>query len=75
MKASLLLKVILIAPILLFADYLIMVIIGCFADSCGLGEGFFCGIYCTIGKFVLGLTALIFMGFLFSKNLRILTSK
>ena len=37
-----------------------MVIIGCSSCLFGLGDDFYCGPYCIIGKIILGLSVLLF---------------
>jgi len=34
---------------ILFADYLLMAVIGCFANLCGASDKFFCGPFCSLG--------------------------
>lgn len=60
MKTSIILKVFLILPLILFVDYILMVIIGCSTCLLGFGNDFYCGSYCIFGKLILGLSALIF---------------
>jgi len=63
MKMSIIIKVCLILPLILFLDYILMVLIGCATCLFGVGNGFYCGPYCIVGKIILGLSAL-FFGFL-----------
>lgn len=63
MKASVLIKVFFVLPLLLFADYILMAILGCTACLFGLGEKFYCGFFCLAGKIILALTA-IFSGYI-----------
>jgi hypothetical protein len=50
MKASVLNKVLFVLPLLLFADYILMAILGCTACLFGLGEKFYCGPFAWQGK-------------------------
>ncbi len=63
MKTSILLKAIFLLPFIFIVDYLLMITIGCTTCLFGVGEGFYCGTYCIIGKSILGLS-LIFLGYL-----------
>ena len=80
MKTSLVLKLFFILPILLFANYLLMALIGCVTCLFELGDDFYCGPYCLIGKIALGLSVLFFGYLLFPeiasiiKNLKNVTS-
>ena len=65
MKNLIIFKVLFVLPVILFVDYLIMVIIGCTTCLFGLGNDFYCGPYCIIGKIVLGLSALLFLFIIF----------
>ena len=61
MKTQLLLKVVLVLPIILFADWVIMVLLGCASCLFGFGDNYFCGSYCLIGKGILLLSAVLFI--------------
>jgi hypothetical protein len=61
MKTQLLLKVVLVLPIILFADWVIMVLLGCASCLFGFGKNYFCGSYCLIGKGILLLSAVLFI--------------
>jgi len=60
MKTLIITKFLFVLPAILFVNYLIMTLIGCTTCLFGLGEDFYCGAYCTIGKILLGLTAVFF---------------
>jgi hypothetical protein len=60
-KTSLLLKIGFILPLILFADYLLMVLLGCATCLFGFGDDFYCGPYCLLGKIILGLSGLFFI--------------
>ena len=69
MKASILLKVFLILPLILFVDYFLMALIGCTTCLFGFGEEFYCGSFCLAGKIILALSAL-FFGYLIYPNIK-----
>ena len=60
MNTSIVFKVFFVLPLLLFVDYVLMVIIGCASCLFGFGNDFYCGPYCIIGKIILGLSLLLF---------------
>ena len=43
----------LVIPLVLFIDWVIMVITGCVAGACNAGEGFYCKFYCIFGIILL----------------------
>ncbi|MFA5419994.1 MAG: hypothetical protein WC341_16190 [Bacteroidales bacterium] len=59
MKTTIILKVLIAVPVVLFADYLIMVLFGCATGLFNFGNNFYCGPYCLIGKSVLAFSALL----------------
>jgi hypothetical protein len=61
MKSSILIKVLLGLPFILFADWVLMTVFGCGAIFMGAGNDFYCGTYCFIGKGVLLLSAVLFL--------------
>jgi hypothetical protein len=61
------LKWLLILAGLLFADWVIMIILGCFSGLCHAGTNYFCTVYCKIGIVLLSLTALL-IAWLISKK-------
>lgn len=65
MKTSILFKVCFLLPLLLFVDYIIMVVIGCTTCLFGFGDNFYCGTYCIIGKIVLAVSAILFLFLIF----------
>ena len=69
MKASLFIKVFLILPLILFADYLLMALLGCSTCLFGLGDEFYCGPFCLIGKLILVLSV-IFFGFIIYPDIK-----
>jgi hypothetical protein len=60
MKAPLFIKLFLVLPSILFADYLLMSLLGCATCLFGLGEEFYCGPFCIVGKLILVLSAILF---------------
>jgi len=61
MKASILIKVFLVLPLIFLFDYVIMVILGCSTCLFGFGKDFFCSTYCLLGKIILVLSAAFFI--------------
>ena len=60
MKASLLIKILLVLPLILLVDYVLMAILGCATCLFGFGNEFYCGPFCLAGKIILALSALFF---------------
>jgi hypothetical protein len=69
MKASLFIKFFLVFPLILLADYLLMALFGCSTCLFGLGDGFYCGPFCVVGKIILALS-IIFFGYLIYPDIR-----
>jgi len=44
---------------LLFADWIIMIVLGCFSGLCHANDKFYCSVYCYIGITLLSLSVLI----------------
>lgn len=61
MKALVSFKVFIVLPLLLFIDYVLMVLIGCSTCIFGFGDAFYCGPYCFFGKVILGLSTIFFL--------------
>ena len=61
------LKWMLIFSALLFADWIIMIILGCFSGLCRANNDYFCSVYCYIGISLLSITLLI-IGYLIVKS-------
>lgn len=61
-------KWLLIVPALLFADWIIMVLIGCISGLCHADNKFFCSSYCYTGITLLSVTALFVAYLIFSKK-------
>ena len=64
MKTQILLKVFLVLPIVIFVDWVLMVVLGCATSLFDLGNSFYCGPYCFIGKAILLLSAVFFIIYL-----------
>ena len=62
------LKVLLLLPFLLFLDWIIMVMFGCFASFCGAGNKFYCSVFCKVGIVLLSMTVLFVIVWLFRKR-------
>jgi len=60
-------KWLLIISALLFADWLIMIFLGCFSGLCHASNKYFCSVYCYIGIGLLTLTAFILGYLIFRK--------
>jgi len=69
MKATLFFKLFFILPLILFADYMLMALLGCSTCLLGLGEEFYCGPFCVAGKIVMAISA-IFFGYLIYPDLK-----
>jgi len=65
MKDHLIIKVFVIFPVLVLLDYVLMILLGCTACQFGLGDDFYCGPYCLIGKIISGLTVVLFFFLIF----------
>jgi len=61
MKALVNFKVFVVLPLLLFVDYVLMILIGCSTCLLGFGDDFYCGPYCIFGKLILGLSVILFL--------------
>ena len=60
MKKHLFIKVIVGLPLLLLVDYIIFSLLGCASCLLGLGEDYFCGTYCQLGKILLGVSFILY---------------
>jgi hypothetical protein len=69
MRSSLFLKIFLVLPAILFADYILISLIGCTTCLFGAGDDFYCGPFCLAGKIILGISA-VYFGFLLYPELR-----
>lgn len=64
-KAPLWIKFSIYLPAILLADYVAMAILGCTTCLFGIGDDFYCGGYCIIGKIILALSAAFFLYLLY----------
>jgi hypothetical protein len=71
MKASIIIKVFFVLPLLLFVDYILMAVLGCTTCLFGLGEDFYCGTFCLAGKIILALSA-IFFGYIIFPDIKLI---
>lgn len=71
MKAPLMIKFLFVLPLIIFADYILMSIIGCTTCLFGLGKDFYCGPFCLAGKIILALSA-IFFGYIIYPDIKAL---
>jgi len=69
MRASTLIKVFLVLPLILFADYLLMALLGCSTCLFGFGDDFYCGPFCIAGKIILILSLVLF-GYLIYRDVK-----
>jgi hypothetical protein len=69
MKMSLLTKVVLVLPLIVFGDYMLMVLLGCASYLFGPDEHYYCGPFCIAGKIVLVLSA-IFFGYIIYPDIK-----
>ncbi len=74
MKTQIVIKVFVILPVLIMLDYVFMILLGCTTCLFGLGNDFYCGPYCLIGKIILGLTAVLFFFIIFPNIKEIIKS-
>jgi hypothetical protein len=75
METKILFKLLVVLPLILFADYLIMVLLGCASFLFGAGEDYMCGTYCVIGKIILGISAVFFFSYIFQDVKKIFKNK
>ena len=61
MKSILLIKVLIVLPIIMFVNCILMAILGCTSCLLAMGENFYCGQYCLIGKIVLVMSGILFL--------------
>jgi len=69
MKATLFIKVFLVLPLILFADYLLMALLGCSTCLFGLNDDFYCGPFCLAGKIILALS-IAYFGYLIYPDIK-----
>jgi hypothetical protein len=64
MKTLLFIKVVLLLPVMLFVDYVIMILFGSISQLVGCDDDFYCGTFCNTGKLILGTTTVLFFLFI-----------
>lgn len=69
MKATILIKMFLVLPLILFTDYILIAIFGCSTCLFGLGNEFYCGPFCLVGKIIIVLS-LVFFGYLIAPDIK-----
>ncbi|MFA5329217.1 MAG: hypothetical protein WC384_15590 [Prolixibacteraceae bacterium] len=67
MKTLLFIKVVLLLPVMLFVDYVIMILFGSISQLLGFGDDFFCGTFCNVGETILGITVVLFVLLIFKE--------
>lgn len=65
MRTKLFLKIFIGLPLVIFIDYVLMAILGCVSCLFGVGDSYFCGPYCLLGKGLLLLSAVLFGWYLY----------
>ena len=69
MRTSILIKVFLVLPLILSADYLLMALLGCSTCLFGFSDNFYCGPFCITGKIILVLSMVLF-GYLICRDIK-----
>jgi hypothetical protein len=75
METKLAFKFLVVLPLLVFADYLVMAILGCTGCVLRLGDNFTCGTFCLTGKIILVLSGIFFLYLIFPDIKKILKRK
>lgn len=61
MKNAMMFRICFIIPLIIFIDYVVMILIGSVAHVVGCGYGFYCGAFCILGKVLLGLSVILIL--------------
>lgn len=61
-------KLLLAVPLVLFADWIIMILAGCFFGACNASDKFFCTVYCYFGIILVAVSLLLTFYFVFRKK-------
>jgi hypothetical protein len=69
LKTTIVLKIVIGLPLVIFMDYFLMAILGCTSCLLGFGDDYFCGSYCLLGKGLLVLSAVLY-GWYLSLDIR-----
>lgn len=67
MKTLLAVKVLLLLPLVLFIDFIVMILFGSISHLIGCGDNFFCGPYCLVGEILLGLSVVFVLFLIFQE--------
>ena len=67
MKTSLAIKVLLLLPLVLFVDYIVMLLFGSVSCLMGCDDDFYCGPYCLTGKIILGISVVVVLFLIFQE--------
>ena len=62
-------KLLMVLPIVLLADWVLMILFGCFAGACNANNQFFCTIYCYSGLALLVVSVIISVYLVFRKKI------
>jgi hypothetical protein len=65
METKLAFKFLVVLPLIVFIDYLILVLFGCASCLFSSGDAYICGAYCILGKIILFISGLIFFMVIF----------
>ena len=65
MKSSVFIKLFFILPVVIFGEYMLMIIFGCVSSMFNPDEDFYCGPFCIVGKIILVLTVFLSGFYLF----------
>jgi uncharacterized membrane protein len=72
---SLLLKIVFLVPVIFFIDLITMTILGCVNCWLGASNSYYGCTYCTIGKVIFAISALILLAVIFLDVVRILKNR
>jgi hypothetical protein len=63
-----LIKILILVPLVLFADRILMILVGCGASLCGAGSRLYCSIFCFFGIFILSISAVLLISLFILKK-------
>jgi hypothetical protein len=75
MKRTLIFKIVIGLPVVIFIDYLLMALLGCVSCLLGFGDDYFCTTYCLLGKVLLVLSAVLYGWFIFPEIMSLFQAK
>ncbi len=61
-------KLLIVIPLVLFADWVFMTLTGCFFGACNVSNRFFCTIYCYLGIALVVVSLILTFYFVFRKK-------